>query len=328
MEKMMHECLHLFGAADEYLFSGHCDDASDCYADYGKLKKPNGNCGFCTSEQEECIMRGVEYDRVCDHTAKHLGWVDSDLNGGSDVDDLPVDYTALVTGDFKIGDMFSVYTLDGDFVNSFIVSNHNSYAQLDGSRTVQVLGMNYDREKISPGTYYGTINNGNPFTFSLNLGNNHPAATISNFSSYGPFLEFTVDGVAHFNMDIANFYEWDFLRLYAGDLIAGDSTVYRIGWQWLKDGDYPNVNEGWVCDGVDSPEQAGQHTVAYGLPTKWPFDSVSIDHETNEVTATDWAPQRWTQNAYLTERITALDDSVEQITDIHSDLGGWFYEVN
>ncbi|MEW5925706.1 MAG: hypothetical protein AB1746_17115, partial [Candidatus Zixiibacteriota bacterium] len=144
MEKMMHECLHLFGAADEYYFSGDCLDPTDCSDLYGKLEKPNGNCGFCTSEQEECIMRGVDYDRVCDYSAEHLGWVDSDWNGGSDVDDIPVDYTALVTGNFKIGDIFSVYTLDGDFVNSFIVSNHNSYAQPSGQRTVQVLGMNYD----------------------------------------------------------------------------------------------------------------------------------------------------------------------------------------
>lgn len=327
MEKMMHQCLKLFGAADEY-YSGDCNDYSDCTASHhGKLKYANGNCEVCEPDAETCIMRDLS-PWICSHTAKHLGWVDSDLNGGGDVDDLPVDYTALVTGDFKFGDMFSVYTLSGTFINSFVVSRHNSYAQLDGSRTVQVLGMNYDRQKLSAGHYYGTVNDGDPFVFDLDLDNNHPAAEITNFTSYGPYLEFTVNGVAHFNMDIANFYEWDFLRMFAGDMLAGENTVYRIGWKWLKDGDYPNSNQGWACDGIDSPFKSEIHHVAYGKPTKWPFDSVSIDHETNEVTATDWAPQRWTQNAYLTQRITALDDSVEQVADIICDWGGWFYEVN
>ena len=172
------------------------------------------------------------------------------------MDDMPVDHTALVTGDFNLGDYFEVRTLAGYFVNAFRIADHNSYLQPDGDRTVQVLGMNYARAKIAPDIYYGIINGGSPFSFALNLNNSHPAATVTNYSHYGPYFQFTFNGVAHVNMKVENIYTGEWWYSSTGKLSAGSNTDYKFLWKngdWIKDGTYPNNNLGWVCDGINTP---------------------------------------------------------------------------
>jgi hypothetical protein len=307
-----HELFHLFGAADEYDGSSDCADQADCgNGKYGMLLAANDNCPLCVDgEQDPCVMNDPinQPSDVCWHTRLALGWYDPDNNGGGLVDDIPVDYTALVTGDFQLGDCFQVATLGGAFVNAFRVSDYNSYLQADGSRTVQVLGCDYAREKINPDIYYGKINDGDPFTFTLNLNNSHPAAAITNYSGYGPYFKFTFDGVAHVNMKVKNIYTGEWWYSYTGRLLAGSSTDYKFlwkNWEWVKDGSYPNNNLGWVCDGVNTPLSSNNHSISYGPPGKWNMLTLEYIQDSDIVHA-EWDPASWTSDAYLYENATAI----------------------
>ena len=135
----MHELFHLFGAADEYDGSYDCSDQANCGLDkYGMLLATNNNCYLCAGgNQDPCVMNDPisEVSDICWDTRRALGWYDPDNNGGGLVDDMPVDHTALVTGNFNLGDYFEVRTLTGDFVNAFRIADYNSYLQPDGDRT-------------------------------------------------------------------------------------------------------------------------------------------------------------------------------------------------
>jgi len=322
----MHELFHLFGAPDEYDGSSDCADQANCgLGKYGMLQGVNNNCYLCAGgNQDPCVMNDPlnQSSDVCWYTRYALGWYDPDNNGGGLVDDMPVDYTALVTGNFDLGDYFEVRTLSGYFVNAFRIADYNSYLQPDGNRTVQVLGMNYNREKIAPDIYYGSINGGTPFTFALNLNNSHPAATVSNYTHFGPYFQFTFNGVAHTNMKLHNPHTNQWWNYSTGNLTAGNNSVHEFLWmdqEWARDGTYPNINLGWACDGVNTPTSFGDHVIDYGPPGKWNMQILTFDPE-SEVAHAEWEPGSWTDSLYFYENNTDFDSII-------SLFGGWPYGI-
>lgn len=68
-----HEVLHLFGAADEYTGSG--TPCSSCNTLHGCYNIPNGNCGDCAREFQDCVMDSNQR-RLCPWTQGHIGWAD------------------------------------------------------------------------------------------------------------------------------------------------------------------------------------------------------------------------------------------------------------
>ncbi|MEP0827805.1 MAG: T9SS type A sorting domain-containing protein [bacterium] len=307
----MHELFHLFGAADEYDGSSDCVDPANCgLAKYGMLKAANNNCHLCAGlNQVPCVMLDpIHHHTVCWYTRQMLGWVDPDGNGGGLVDDMPVDHTALVTGDFNFGDFFEVRTLNGYFVNAFRVSSYNSYPRPDGKRTVQVLGMNYAREKIAPDIYYGIVNGGSPFTFTLSFDNGHPPLTITDYSSYGPYFRYTLNYVGHSNMKIRNPHTGEWWQVYTGELLAGQNTLHEFLWRyqdWVKDGSYTNENRAWVCDGVNKPLSDSQHVIAYGPPSNWDMRNITYNPEIDRVTAY-WQVGSWSEDAWVMQNSDTL----------------------
>ena len=166
--------------------------------------------------------------------------------------------------------------------------------------------MNYARAKIAPDIYYGIINGGSPFTFALNLNNSHPAATISNYSHYGPYFQFTFNGVAHANMKLHNPHTDEWWSNSTGNLTAGNNTVHEFlwkDWDWVKDGTYPNINLGWACDGVNSPISSGDHVIDYGPPGKWNMQVLTHDSLSDLVHA-QWEPGSWSYDAFLFQDAT------------------------
>jgi len=325
--KMEHEILHLFGAMDEY-FSDDCVDASSCDNTRGKLLGENLNCIAC-GPQLPCVMRGgSDYLNVCHFTAKQIGWLDSDEpdNGGSDVDDIPVDYTGLVTGQFELGDKMTIRTIDGDFVNSFVVSSYNSYANSGNQRTVQVLGANYLREKIAPGIYYGSINNGDPFTILINLDNDHAPLEIQSIAPNGPEFRFTAQNVGHLNLEVRDFGTSESYPILAGHLMAGSGTIYSFfpGEDWFPDGQYQFRAFSWCCDGVNYIS-IDTVTVNYGPPEPWVMDLLTFDMETDRANAY-WTPsEHWTTMVQLLAKGNVIYDfDLDEGCPVHA---GWEHHI-
>lgn len=83
-----HETGHIFHALDEYAAS-NCTTVQKA----GYLSGPNSNCENGGSPLVPCIMRGgvAPYNTpaFCQHTARMLGWVDTDADGILDINDLP-----------------------------------------------------------------------------------------------------------------------------------------------------------------------------------------------------------------------------------------------
>jgi len=294
--------LKLFGATEEFAGSEDCYNSACCNSTSGELVVPNGNCAYCADDP--CIMKSLASPNdICQYTAQQVGWRDSDGDYGSDVAELPVPFTSLVTGDFKVGDLFTVRTIGGAFVDAFIVGSDNSYKQPSGElRTIQVSGMNYLRSIIAPGIYYGNINGGAPFTFLVDIDNNHPPLEISEIASFGPYLTFVANGVGHLHMKIRNQATSEIYWAANGQLLPGDNTLYNTMFndQFVPDGLFPNNNWTWNPDNVDA-FKSGTHLVNYGVPEPWTIDNIEFIPE-SRVISTSGEAKLWTQSAKLYEK--------------------------
>lgn len=64
-----HETAHIFGCPDEYDEVGcHCEGR------HGIFEHPNRNCHGCAGDDFRPCLMERNTDRICDHTAIHLGW--------------------------------------------------------------------------------------------------------------------------------------------------------------------------------------------------------------------------------------------------------------
>ncbi|MEZ4647658.1 MAG: FlgD immunoglobulin-like domain containing protein [Candidatus Eisenbacteria bacterium] len=83
-EVYAHEWGHLFGACDEYIEDGTCNDGLDCGTCQGwyvETPRPNLNCDLsCGNPGNLCMMKGNDFT-LCPFTIDHVSWNDADQNG-------------------------------------------------------------------------------------------------------------------------------------------------------------------------------------------------------------------------------------------------------
>ena len=92
---LVHEIGHLFGSPDEEM-SDACVNSNSCQQPFGYLNVPNQNCNLsvCALHDGNCIMRApqsnLNLNTICQYTAGHVGWRDSDSDSLPDpIDTVP-----------------------------------------------------------------------------------------------------------------------------------------------------------------------------------------------------------------------------------------------
>jgi hypothetical protein len=334
--KTLHEMLHVFGAVDEYKDGANCTSTIDCSSGgFGELGVINGNCWYCANPQHSCIMQGGDNGfplGICPYTAAHVGWRDSEGQGGSDVDDF-LDHTGFVTGWYDIGDVIEIREIsDNDFVNAFVVSYYNSYEQPDGRRTVWIPGMNYTRQKISPGLYYANHIGGDLNTCAINLNNNHPPLEVEILQWDGAWLVVEVTGVGHTDMVITHPITGEmYYPFFGSEMLAGDHTIYGFffkgDWGNSPDGTYSHWSRSWCGDGVYGFTTGG-HILDYGPPSPaWTLDSIYLNDSGN--VDAFWSPQSytWTWDACMYINSEDFTGSLRGTCGWVSSIGNWPYDA-
>ncbi len=296
------QLLRCFGAAGETAGDWHCDNPNPCNPASGKLMWPNNNCQYCGGSLP-CVMKSItDWPNICPHTARQIGWLDSDGNGGGDVDDMPVIHHTRVTGSFDTGDRLAIYDLQGNLVNAMVISDYNSYSEDIGIRTVHILGLNYQRQIIPPGAYRLYVNGDLDRTININSGANHDPLILSNMGTYGPYFHFFTNNWGHLNLELYRPSTGEGVIPLAGHM-AGGGWEYDLlfAGDWFPDGNYVFNAQTWACDGADWAS-SGNFTINYGTPPAWSLNTVTYSRSTDSVYAAWTANPYWTQNAKITAK--------------------------
>jgi hypothetical protein len=168
-----HETCHVFGAPDEYMAWGTCEDP------WGYLRVPNGNRVGCIDSllTRPCAMRFNNNWSLCSFTRAHLGCVDSDIPPDQIFDpiDHPKAHRSMLIGEADsvgLGDYVDIYDANNTWVKRLIATDWN----VDCGRMLWD-GIRYDGDTCSSGTYTWRRNGGAPDTLSLTSDTEAPAIT-------------------------------------------------------------------------------------------------------------------------------------------------------
>jgi hypothetical protein len=124
---MTHETGHIFWACDEYYVAGYggCTSCGACNPNGPRPTAQNGNCEFCNTAAESCMMRNNRHT-LCDHTPQQIGWgalVETELPNAVPRNDTINGSTPQST--------WKYYFVDVDFFEALSVELYNLTADAD-----------------------------------------------------------------------------------------------------------------------------------------------------------------------------------------------------
>lgn len=286
----VHEILHIFGAADEYI-DGYTCNIGNCDLKFGIYAHPNLNCEYCQSGTGGCIMKDVfEWpDHMCYHTRRHVGLIDENNDDGPD----PLQqctHTALVRAPgwlMPLGSVFVAYTLDNYYLLSIPVSRLNSFVITStGERVLIVPNINQYRTEIVCGLYKYKIHYygggaSDEYTWGASQWQSpdHEQGFVHTVSITDSTLHFKIDYVANLILTVETTGGYVLCRPVCGQLFGGQTYHIPMG-MMISDGSYAVKVRGWLPDGTGPIHRSIDVTIDNGPPgaPSWTRQSLDLNN--------------------------------------------------